>query len=68
MRNDPTIVLLQKGTGPPQKAWSVSKLTSFFQDLSSKDISKILSKNPSCSGRIVERTVSETNRKDTLVK
>ena len=53
-----------KGMGPPQKAWNVSKLTSFFQDLSSKGISKTLSKNASRLGRIVRQTMAETKQEE----
>lgn len=57
-----------EGTGPPQKAWSVSKLTSLIQDLSSRRISKTLSKNASCLGRIVGHTIAEMKQKGYIIK
>ena len=51
-------------TGPSQKAWSVSKLTSLFQDLSLKGISETLSKNAFCSRRIVGQTMAKKKQEE----
>lgn len=52
-----------EGKGPLQNMWRVSKVTSLFQDLSSKGISKTLSKMAFCTGRMIGQIVAEMNKK-----